>query len=138
MFVGIPAMQPIAVNRRDQKMKKEMYNLEALLAEALVMYQCNSGFVTTRHFHSNVRNVLRSSKDYSVSKIFNLLLFFGLYFCKSRNLSNTVLMCNETPSVNTTHRIPYFKQTEYECFLHPVFVIELYCTCLESSQDAGR
>lgn len=90
-------------------MKKEMYNLEALLAEALVMYQCNSGFVTTRHFHSNVQNVLRSSKDYSVSKIFNLLLFFGLYFCKSRNLSNTVLMCNETPSVNTTHRIPYFK-----------------------------
>lgn len=23
-------------------------------------------------------------------------------------------------------------------FLHPVFVLELYCTCLKSSQDAGR
>lgn len=71
-------------------MKKEMYNLEALLAEALVMYQCNSGFETTRHFHSNVRNVLRSSKDYSVSKIFNLLLFS---VCTSVNQGISQILC---------------------------------------------
>lgn len=56
-------------------MRKEMYNLELLLAEALVMYQCNFGFVTVQDVSIVTCRMCSEAQRITVSKTFNLLLF---------------------------------------------------------------